>query len=218
MHIALIAVVMILSAQEPETADTLMQKVLERHVTDMEVFKTLSYDKLTRIDDLFEGKEKEKRKETIKITITKLFLSGRYRYEFEPSENPDKIRIRFYPENSKIQPGPAIEPNMGFKERQLEEGLNQVINKLDGYLLIDRETLGIIEFEATIHDPLRVKVMTFRIMHIRYEQIRIFDIWAPRKVEVTFKFDDVKWLARLFINKTYERNVAVFENYQRRPQ
>ena len=102
MHIALIAVVMILSAQEPETADTLMQKVLERHVTDMEVFKTLSYDKLTRIDDLFEGKEKEKRKETIKITIAKLFLSGRYRYEFEPSENPDKIESVSIPKIQKF--------------------------------------------------------------------------------------------------------------------
>ena len=218
MHIAFIAVMLFLSAQQPEIAEMLVQKVLERHVADMEVFKTLSYDKITRVDDLFEGKEKEKRKETVKITIAKLFLAGRYGYEFEPSENPNRIRVRFYPENSKAQPGPSIEPDMSFKERQLEEGLNQVINKLEGYLLIDRETLGIIGFEATLRDPLRVKVMTFRIMHIRYEQIRIFDIWTPRKVEVTFKFDDVKWFARLFISKTYERNVTVFENYQRRPQ
>lgn len=218
MHIALVAVILLLLAQQPETAEAFVQQALERHVVDMEVFKTLSYDKLTRLDDLFEGKEKERRKETVKITIVKLFQAGRYGYEFEPSENPGQIKVRFYPGDAKTQPGPAFEHGMGFKERQLEEGLNQVINQLRGYLLIDGETLGIIEFEASLRDPLRVKVMTFRIMHIQYEQTRIFDIWAPRKVEVTFKFDDIKWVARLFISKTYERNIAVFENYQKRPQ
>lgn len=208
-----------LSSQQPETAEILVQKALERHVADMEVFKTISCDKLTRLDDLFEGKEKEKRKETVKITIAKLFHTGRYGYEFESSENTDRtIKIRFYPMDSKTQPGPVTEPNMGFKEHQIEEGLNQVVNKLEGYLLVDTETLGIIKFEADLRDPLRVKVMTFRIMHIQYEQNKIFDIWAPRKVEVVFKFDDVKWIARLFINKTYERNITVFENCRMRPQ
>ena len=218
MHIAFVAVMLLLSTQQPETAEALVQKALERNLADMEVFKTLSYEKLTRLDDLFEGKEKEKHKETVKITIAKLFQAGRYGYEFELSENPDHIRVRFYPADSKGQPGPAIETNMGIKERQLEEGLNQVINKLDGHLLIDQVTLGIIGFEASLRNPLRVKVMTFKIMRVRYEQIWVSDIWAPRKVEVTFKFDDVKWFARLFISKTYERNVTVFENYQRRPQ
>lgn len=218
MPIAFIAIMLIFSAQQPETAGALVQKALERQVADMEVFKTLSYDKLSRVDDLFENKEKEKRTETIKITIAKLFQAGRYEYEFEPTENPGQIKVRFYPGDAKTQPGPAFEHGMGFRERQLEEGLNQVINQLRGYLLIDRETFGIIKFEAILRGPLRVKVMTFRIMHIQYEQTRIFDIWTPRKVEVTFRFDDIKLIARLFIGKTYERNITVFENYQKGPQ
>ena len=218
MHIVFATLMLALSAQPTESAEGLVREALERHVADMKVFKTLSYDKISKTYDMPMKKEKERRKETVRINIPKLFRIGRYGYQFEPNENPDHIRIRFYPADSKTQPEPVFEPDMGFVDRQLEEGQNQVINRLDGYLLIDRQTLGIIGLEANLREPLRVKVMTFRIMMIRYEQIRIFDIWAPKKIEVEFKFDDVKWLARLFVHKTHELSVDEFFNYQKRPQ
>lgn len=217
MHIALLTIMLSLSGQQSETAEALVQKALERHAADMGVFKTLTYDKLSRLDDLKEGKEKEKHKESVKITLPKLLRSGRYVYEFIESDENPAIKIRFFPANPETQPGPELEQEMGIRDRQLEDGLNRVINNIEGTLLIDKETLGIIKLEAHLPKPLRVKVMTFEEMSINYEQIWVFDIWVPKKIEVIFKFDDIKWFARLFIHDTHERSITVFVNY-RRPQ
>src|SRR5258708_39491875 len=119
------------------------------------------------------------------MSLAKLLKDGRYTYQPEGLtmlQDRMAIKLQFSPGPAAKQPRPEENPIEGILAQEIENGLNKVLNSLEGNLYIDQETLGIVRFEGHLPKEIFHLMVWVSRTDITYEQMYAFGIWVPKKM------------------------------------
>ena len=207
-----------IQAGAQDSPETLVRSALGKVARDKAVLQTLTCDKTEATEQLDgNGKPKgpvavEKEKSYITMSLIKLLKEGRYQYRFEGlAMTGDRMAIKlgYSPAPSENQPKPEQKIGEGMIAQGVEDGLNKVLNSLEGNLYLDQETLGIVRFEAHLPKEVFHVIAWISITDITYDQVYAFGIWVPRKVVVDTRV--AKFIKR---PRQYRRTTRSFTNYR----
>ncbi len=216
-----LAIVVALQASGQESPETLVRLALEKVSRDKTVLQALDRDKTEITEELdSDGSPKgtvavEPEKSNITMSLSKLLKDGRYRYKREGSEMVDgrmAIKLGLTPGPPEKQPKPEQKTGEGRIAQGVEDGLNKVLNKLQGHLWLDQDTLGIAKFEAHLSESVFHVVAWITKTDIVYEQKYAFGVWVAKKTVTDTRI--AKFVPR---PRKYRRTTISFTNYRPKP-
>lgn len=216
-----LATVMAMQASGQESPETLVRLALEKVNRDKVVLQTLVRDKTDVTEELDSDAQPkgvvivEPEKGNITMSLPKLLKEGRYTYRHEGFERVNgrmAIKLGFVPGTPEKQPEPEQKTGEGRIAQGVEDGLNKVLNKLQGHLWLDQDTLGIAQFEAHLSENVFHVIAWVSKTDIMYEQMYAFGIWVPSKTVTDTRI--AKFLPR---PRKYRRTTISFTNYRPKP-
>lgn len=218
--IALTSLLM-MQVSSPDSPDELVRRALEKDAADLAKVHSFKVTRTERTEALDKQERptgilpEDANKKRIRSSIAKTFKKGRFKYTLAGLVDLNDrvtIAIHFEPGLATEQPAEQIEPDMNPIDREVERGFNEVLNHLRGRLYIDRDTLGIARFEASLTRDVTRKIMWVHRSDTTYEQMLFAGVWVPKKVVAITRYE--KWVPW---NRHFEQHTTTFENYQPRP-
>ncbi len=205
-----------------DSPDAIVRKALGKHAEYKEIIRaTLDCSKDELVEEL-DGNDKVKKiiardddtndRNGLRMSIAKLLKEGRFRYslsKFEVLNNRPVIRLGFSPNSPDKQPKPEPRPGEGIRVQEIENGLNKVLNSLNGELYLDQETMGIVKVEARLPKTVFHMMGWMSRTDIEYHQSFLFGIWVPEKMVTTTR------LAKIIPRpRQTKRTTITYSNYR----